>query len=60
MTWRRPSVERGLKPGEGGTRPGMPAQMKSILVPLGFVLVLEAVVAVLTRILFLHIMRASW
>ena len=45
-------VKGGFVVGEVGTRPGVAAEVEAVLVPLGFVFVLEPVLAVLTRIWF--------
>ena len=50
-------VECGFVTRNGGARPRVPSKMQRVLVSLGFILVFEAIVAVLTGVLLLHLMR---
>ncbi len=52
----RRGVEGCLVVGYRCARPGMTAQMERVLMAFGFVFILEAVIAILARILFLHLM----
>lgn len=45
--------------GEGGTGPGVFAEVKGVLMALCFILILEAVVAELANVLFLHFVHAD-
>lgn len=50
-------MEGGVDAGEGGAGPRVAAEVEGVLVPLGFVLVLEAVVAVLALVLLFLLVR---
>lgn len=52
-------VERAVVAGQGGTGPAVAADMEGVLVPLGLVLVLEAISAKATLILFFSFVCAK-
>lgn len=52
-------MEGGLEILEGGAGPRVTAEMEGILVALGFVLVFETVVAVLTCVLLFHLVGSA-
>lgn len=52
-------MEGGLEASEGGAGPGVAAEMEGVLVALGFVFVLEPVVAILACVLFFHLVGPS-
>lgn len=49
-------MEGRLVARESGTRPRMAAEMERVLMSFGFVLVLEALVAVSAKVLLFHLM----
>jgi hypothetical protein len=52
-------MEGGLEILEGGTGPRVTAEMKGVLVALGFVFVFETVIAVLTCVLLFHLVGSE-
>jgi hypothetical protein len=53
-------MEGGLEILEGGTGPRVTAEMKGVLVALGFVFVFETVIAVLTCVLLFHLVGSAF
>ena len=52
-------MEGGFDAGKVCARPGVPSEVETVLMALGFVFVLETVVAVLTHVRFSHPMDTN-